>query len=124
MLRLVHPAPAGQGTDPPGARRRRRHAAALSLSAEEIQHLRATIRNTARAYGSLGCLAAVIGVPASTLTPRRKRPSPGLALAVARAAGMSVEAVLGGALSSLGRCSACGSRVGDRPALSVAGGAR
>lgn len=112
MLRLVHPPPGGNGTDPP-TRRKGAHAPALSLSTDEARHLRATIRNVARAYGSLECLAAVIGVRATSLTHKRP-PSPGLALAVARAAGMSVEAVISGVLSPAGECPACGARAGRR----------
>jgi hypothetical protein len=120
MLRLVHPAPEGQPTDPP-ARRRGHKAPALFIADEEARHLRATIKNTGRAYGSVACLAAAIGVKPGVLSSKR-RPSAALALAVARAAGMTVEAVLGGKLSAAGRCAACGSRVGDRP-VTAAGGA-
>jgi hypothetical protein len=121
MLRLVHPAREGQGTDPP-TRRKGYKAPALFLTADEARHLRATVKNVARAYGSLECLAAVLGIGPGVLTRKSRRPSPGLALAVARAAGMSLEAVIGGKLSPAGRCEACGSRVGDRPQF-VAGGA-
>lgn len=119
MLRIVHPAPEGQPTDPP-ARRRRGPSPALSLTPDESRSLRACIRNTGRAFGSLGCLAAAIGVPKGTLA-RAKRHGAALALLVARAAGMTVEAVLGGKLSDAGRCAACGSRVGDRPTLAAGG---
>jgi hypothetical protein len=71
MLRLVHPAPEGQGTDPP-ARRRGHPSPALSLSPDEGRSLRATIRNVGRAYGSLRCLAAVLGVSAGTLTNAKR----------------------------------------------------
>jgi|HubBroStandDraft_6_1064221.scaffolds.fasta_scaffold872250_2 hypothetical protein len=120
MLRLVHPAPSGQ--DPP-KRRKGSRSPALSLTADEARHLRAAIVNLARAYGSRGCLAAVLGVAPDVLTRQKRHPSAALALAVAKAAGMSVEAILGGDLSSMGRCPSCGSRVGDRPALALAGGA-
>lgn len=124
MLRLVHPPPpAGQGTDPP-KRRKGFPSPALSLTAEESRHLGATIKNAGRAYGSLGCLASVVGVPVTTLRKTRRHGA-ALALRIARACGMSVEAVLGGKLSTMGRCPTCGSRVGDRPALTLAaGGAR
>ena len=111
MLMLVQPPPGGNATDPP-KRRRGARSPALSLTTDEARHLRATVKNTARAYGGLDVLASVIGVDPSTLN-RKTRPSPALALAVARAAGMSVEAVIGGKLSDAGRCSTCGHRAGD-----------
>jgi hypothetical protein len=121
MLRLVHPAREGQ--EAPAPRRKGRPSPSFSLNDAEVRHLRAAIVNVARAYGSIGCLAAALGCNAGVLT-RKRRPGPGLALAVARAAGMTVEAVLGGTLNPAGRCPSCGSRVGDRPALRAAGGAR
>ncbi len=60
-LRLVHPAPGGQGTDPP-RRRKGSHSPALMLTAEERQHLRTFLRNLARAFGSWPCLADAMGV--------------------------------------------------------------
>lgn len=115
MIRLVHPAPAGPVTRPSKGRR----SAVLSLTPEETRHLRASIRNVSRAYGGVDVLAGVVGVPASTLHQalnKRRHPSAGLALRVARAAGMSMEAVIGPTLSAAGRCAACGSRVADRRA--------
>ena len=117
MLRIVHPAREGQGTRPPKGRR----SAALSLTAEDAQHFRAAIRNTARAYGGMDVLAAVVGAPVSTFRKalnKRRRPSAILALRVAQAAGMSVEAILSGQLTDAGRCAACGSRVSERRAAS------
>ena len=61
-------------------------------------------------------------VPVDTLY-NRKRHGAALALLVARAAGMSVEAVIGGKLSAAGRCATCGHRAGDGRLL-AAGGAR
>ena len=117
MLRLVHPAPAGQGTDPP-KRRRGSRSAALGLTPEEVRHVRAVLRNTARAYGGLDCLSTVMGVPTDTLEGvlyRRKHlPSGTLAIRLACAAGLSVEVVLSGALNPAGRCPTCGHRVGNR----------
>ena len=110
MLRLVHPPPpAGQGTDPP-KRRRYTRAPSLFLSLEEARHLRASIRNIARAYGALSCLAEVMGVHQSVLTSKA-RPSAALALAVARAGGTTVEAIISGTIPDAGRCTACGSRI-------------
>jgi hypothetical protein len=114
MLRIVHPAPVGQPTRPPRGRR----SAALSLTAEEVRHLRAAARNAVRAYGSASALAAVVGVPVHTIhtviAAKGRRPSGTLAIRIAKAAGMSLEAIIGPALNEAGRCSACGSRVGDR----------
>lgn len=112
MLRLVHPAEDGQ--DP--RRRKGRRASSLSLTADEVRHLKITIRNTARAYGGFPVLAGILGMAPKVLAnaahDKRRHLSPALALAVARAAGMSVEAVLSGALGEAGRCKACGARAG------------
>lgn len=94
MLRLAHPAPRGQGTDPP-VRRHRRPSPALSLTHDEACAVRAAARNIARQhYGTLAALAAVLGVVPGILT-RKRRPSAGLAVALARVSGMTVDAVLG-----------------------------
>lgn len=119
MLMLVHPAREGQGTDPP-AHRRRGPSPVLSLTIEESRHLRVAIVNTARSYGSHPCLAAAMGVPVSTLY-NRKRHGAALALRLAAAAGISVEAVLGGKLSAAGRCATCGHRAGDGRLLTAGG---
>jgi hypothetical protein len=116
-LRLVHPAPEGQGPRLPRGRR----SAALSLTADETRHFRASLRNIVRAYGGYDVLADVVGVPMATLQQalykRRRCPSAALAYRVAQAAGMTMEAIVGPALNEAGRCNACGSRVGaDRRA--------
>ncbi len=111
MLRLVHPAPAGQEAP---ARRKGARSPALSMTASEAASFKAALRNVARAYGGFDVLAAVVGVPVGTLhdamTPKRL-PSAALALRVAHAAGMRVEALLTPTLSEVGRCNACGARV-------------
>jgi hypothetical protein len=92
MLRLVHPAPAGNdGPRPP--RRRGTRASSLSLTEDEARHVRAAIRGAARTYGSLAALARVIGVWSEVLT-KKSVPHPGLVFAVARIAGLSVDAML------------------------------
>lgn len=116
MLRIVHPAREGQPTDPP-VRRKGARAAVYSLTPDESRHLRASIQNAARAYGGVDCLAAAMGVPRGTLyqanrQTNRRRASVALALLVARAAGMSLEAVISGKLSPAGQCKACGARAG------------
>ena len=119
MLRLVHPAPEGQGSRTSKRRRRRD---VHSLTHDEKRHLRAALQNLRRAYGTWACLADVMGVSLHALTSHASG-SPGLALRAARAGGMSVEAVLTGALSSAGRCETCGSRIGHGAARAAAGGA-
>lgn len=117
MLRLVHPAREGQEDRRPSKRRR----ATVSLTAEETRHLRATLRNLARAYGSWSCLAEVMGVKLDLLRNVLSRAAgPGVAIRAARAGGMSVEAILSGALTEAGRCKTCGARIG---AQATAGGA-
>lgn len=123
MLRLVHPPTGGNGGDPP---KRRRTLDLHTLTPTERQHLRAVLKNLRRAYGSWACLAEVMGVSQVTLersASKKSCASPGLALRAARAAGMHVETMLSGELSSAGRCPTCGSRVGDGRVV-VAGGAR
>ena len=115
MLILVHPRPEGQGSGSSKVRRPR-PSPALVLSDEEVRHVRAAVRNTARAYGGNAVLADVMGVPADTisgiLTSRKHRASGTFAIRLARAAGTSVEAVLTGAISAAGRCGTCGHRAG------------
>lgn len=94
MLHVVRPAPQGQGTDPP-KRRHRGPSPALSLTHDEACAVRAAARNIARAqYGTLRKLAAALGVRPAILT-RKKPPGAGLAVALARISGMTVDAVLG-----------------------------
>jgi hypothetical protein len=124
MLRLVHPAPSGQA---PARPRKGHRSPLLLLTADERRHLRTSLHNLRRAFGSWSCLAEVIGVQPNALlsAARARNPqgSPAMALRAARVGGMSVEAVLSGALSSAGRCEACGSRIGHGAAV-AAGGAR
>jgi hypothetical protein len=93
MLRLVHPQREGQ--DPPSARRKGRRATALNLTLDEVQCVRAALRNLARAHGSWGYLAMVMGVPVKSLyqvaAPKGKRPSVAMVLLAARAGGTTVE---------------------------------
>jgi hypothetical protein len=124
MLRLVHPAPAGQeGTRPPKGRR----SPGFSLTTDERRHLAAALQNLRRAYGTWACLVEVTGVGIQALmrAAREKNPigSPALALLAARAGGMSVEAVISGTLSAVGKCEACGSRLGHGMAARASGGA-
>jgi len=114
MLRLVHPRPAGQGTDPP-ARRKGSRSAALFLTPDETRLVRAALRNTGRAYGGQAVLATVMGIPHAAVkraAGARRRLSGTFAIRLARAAGVSVESILTGALTAAGRCPTCGHRAG------------
>jgi hypothetical protein len=90
VLRLVEPPGA------PAAPRRRGRSHALSLTAEEGRHLRASIRNIARRhYGTIAAMGRALGVAPYILT-RRRRPSAALAVAVWRLTGIPVETLLRG----------------------------
>lgn len=122
MLRLVHPAPEGQGSRTPKGRK----ALALFLTLDERRHLRAALQNLRRAFGTWACLADAMGVREKLLekaaTYSNPQGSPALALRTAKVSGMSVEAILSGTLTTAGRCETCGHRVGDGR-LVAAGGA-
>ncbi len=93
MLRLAHPAPAGQGTDPPKLRKGY-PSPSLRLTDIEARACRAAVANVARTFGSKRKLAAALGINPGILS-NKGRPHPGLAVALARLSGMSVDAVLG-----------------------------
>ena len=97
----------GQGTDPPKTRPR----GTLSLTDVETMRLRAALKNLRGLFGSWGCLAEAMGVNETTVTlfvsDRRLGGSPGMALAASRAAGVSVEALLGD-LKVAASCPHCG----------------
>jgi hypothetical protein len=93
MLRLAHPAPSGQGADPP-ARRKHTPSPSLFLTSDESRYLRASIRNIARArYGSLVKLAQALDVDPQILS-RKRHPHPGLAVALWRLTGTPLEELL------------------------------
>lgn len=96
MLRLVHPAPEGQGTVSP-TRRKRVNAPALSLTAEETRHLRAALRNAVRAFGGFPALAQALSLPVTSLyrftSPKRTLPGT-FAVRLAKVLGISVESIL------------------------------
>jgi hypothetical protein len=123
MLRLVHPAPEGQGPRAPRVRPSR----SLLLSDAEIRHVRAALRGALRAYGGRDVLAGVIGVPEDTLTgiltSSKHRASGTFAIRLASAIGASVESVLTGAMNEAGRCKTCGHRAGAGRVVAAAGGA-
>ncbi len=118
-LRLV-PAP-GQGADPSAAPKKKKRHAIPPLTPEESGRLRSAIRNLYKQFGSSwSCLAAVLDVSGSALkciASGRHRGSAGVALRVARVAGISVEALLSG-LADAGKCSTCGQKM---PALITGG---
>jgi hypothetical protein len=98
MPRLLHVVGQGQGTDPP-ARRKHTPSPALFLTADESRHLRASIKNIARArFGTLAKLAAALGVDPQILS-RKRHPHPGLAVAVWRLTGTPVEELLSAKLA-------------------------
>jgi hypothetical protein len=96
-LTLVHPAREGEG--PPKRRRPGLPAPSLSLTPDEARHLRASIRNLARArYGSLVKLGAALGINEATF---RRKGSPALAVAIWRVTGVPVEELLRGKLAAV-----------------------
>jgi hypothetical protein len=112
MLRLVHPAREGQ--DPP-KRRKGNRTPALSLTHEECQHVRAALRNAARACGGNKALALALGIPAGSMHNfrlRKYRLSGTFAIRLAKVMGVSVESILSGAMADASRCETCGHRPG------------
>ena len=110
MLRLVHP-PRDEGQDPP--RRKGARSSPLMLSVDETRRVCAAAQNTERAYGGRDVLAVVMGITTAALSiSARRRPSGTFAIRLARAAGVSVESILAGALGEAGRCTTCGHRLG------------
>lgn len=99
----------GKASAPPAARPR----ATVSLTDAEAMRLRAALRNMRGLFGTWTCLADAMGVRLTTLQNflynDRKGASPGLALAAARAAGTTVDALVGtprdaGRCPHYGRC--------------------
>lgn len=96
----------GQGSDPPEVRPR----STVSLTDAEAMRLRAALRNLRGIYGNWKLLAEAMGVPHKSLVSfvcGSRNGSPGLALAAARAAATTVEALLGGPRPA-GHCPHCG----------------
>jgi hypothetical protein len=85
-------------TDTTAAPRKSARQGSLCLTTDEARHLRASIRNIARArYASLAAMARELGIGPGVLT-RKKRPSPALAVALWRLTGIPVEVLLSGKL--------------------------
>jgi hypothetical protein len=77
--------------------------------------LRAALRNLRKAYGSWACLAEVMGMSLWSIqgiARGRDNGSPSTAQRAAKAAGITVEQLLGGPVSA-DRCPTCGARRGD-----------
>jgi transcriptional regulator with XRE-family HTH domain len=109
MLRLVRPLEEHQRSPRRGC-----------LTDLEHLHLARTIRHLSRTrFGSMEQLAAAADVSVSTLKgaalTRRGWGSAGLALRIARAAGVSVEDVLSGTLVPVPHCPACGAALEPIP---------
>jgi len=116
MLSLVHPAPAGNATDPPRRRHGGPRSSCLTLTVEETTHFRAALRNVAKLhFGTFVKLAGALGVPVKTLgqaLSRKSPPSAVLVLRVARLAKVPVEAMLYPTLTDASRCPTCGATKG------------
>ena len=93
-MRHLHVVPPPGETPAPERRRRGARSASFSLTDGEVRALRATVRGLARTrFGTLRKLAAALGVTPGMLSSKR-RPSPGLAVALWRATGMPLDALL------------------------------
>lgn len=85
----------------------------LGLTAEEQDNVRAAMRVLRIRHGSWAALAKALGMSFKTLklaVSKRgyRRPTPGLALHVARLAGVPMEDVISGAFPKPGACPMCG----------------
>ncbi|WP_437484690.1 transcriptional regulator [Sorangium sp. So ce1014] len=90
--------------------RRRRSIPCLSLTPTQRKRLRAALRNLRAAYGSWSCLAEVMGMSITSveaIANGRDSGSPATAQRAAKAAGVTVEQLLGG-LVAADRCPSCG----------------
>jgi hypothetical protein len=97
-LRLVPP----PGEGPPGRRKGGPRAASLSLTSDEVRHLRAAVTAVARSYGGKAGLARALGCDPGILSPgRRKLPHPGLAVALWRLTGLPLDVILRGKLAAV-----------------------
>jgi len=102
MLRLV-------GKDPPPKPKGKRHIDVHSLTASESKSFALSLRNLRVAFGSWRKLAEAAHVNMSTLKRAAAgRGSVGLAWQVAKAAGLTMEAVLTTKLTAAGSCTMCG----------------
>ncbi|WP_437765399.1 transcriptional regulator [Sorangium sp. So ce281] len=108
MQRYLIPPDGGQGGGAPA--RRRRSVPCLSLTPTQRKRLRAALKNLRAAYGSWACLAEVMGTSVNCvegIANGRFNGSPATAQRAAKAAGVTVEQLLGG-LAAADRCPMCG----------------
>ena len=114
MLRIVHPAPRGQGSGPP-KRRKGQRSDAYSLTNDEARNVRRALKNLVFGLGGADVAALVLGVPIDSVYGRRKqRPSGTFAIRIAKAAGLPVETILTGKMRLADRCPTCGAHAADR----------
>lgn len=110
MLRLIRPSTAGQ--DPPPKRRKWERSDAYSLTDDEVRHLRAALQNLRRKLGGWRAVAEATGIPRETVSQAGSahdgRPHPMIAIKVARAARVSLEALLSGTIHDADVCPTCG----------------
>lgn len=109
-LMLVHPRPAGQ--DPPPKRPKWKRSEAYSLTDDEVRHLRAALQGLRRKLGGWRAVAEATGIPREAVSQagiaHDGRPHPMIAIKVARAARVSLEALLAGTIHDADVCPACG----------------
>ncbi|MDC0679189.1 MULTISPECIES: helix-turn-helix domain-containing protein [Sorangium] len=108
MLTVVR-SPSGE-QEGEGAPKRRRLCVTRSLSDVERMRLRAALRNLRGLYGTWACLAEVMGMQPRTLraiASGKYAGSPGTAMRAARAAGTTIERLLGRPVAA-DRCPNCG----------------
>jgi hypothetical protein len=106
QLYLIPP-DSGQGGRVPT---RRRLCVTRSLSDIERKRLRAALKNLRAAYGTWACLAEVMGMPTRSIraiASGQFAGSPGTAMRAARAAGTTIERLLGRPVAA-DRCPHCG----------------
>ncbi|WP_437686436.1 transcriptional regulator [Sorangium sp. So ce176] len=109
MLTVVR-SPSGEQEGEGAPARRRRSIPCLSLTPTQRKRLRAALRNLRSAYGSWSCVAEVMGlsvVAVESIANGRAPGSPATAQRAAKAAGVTVEQLLGG-LVAADRCPSCG----------------
>ncbi|AUX21612.1 transcriptional regulator [Sorangium cellulosum] len=108
MQLYLIPPDGGQGGRAP-ARRPYHRSRSLSLTDVERMRLRAAVRNLRALYGTWACLAEVMGVSAGTLQQLASGNggSHAMALRAAKAAGVSLDQILG-RLTPADRCPTCG----------------
>ena len=105
MIRITHSREVGNMP----SRRSSLTTPALILTEAETRHARLAIQGVMRAFGGARALARAVGVKPRALS-KRSRPGPGLVIAVARIAGISLDAMLAGHLTGTGICIACGGK--------------